>query len=327
MNQILPNNHNNSIYRVYKLFYRWSKNLICIILLVFNLNVEAKSNTKKYNLYFQEEISNDHLITDSHEKQIKHLKQVVLLTSSLVLLLSIICFIKIHRCKTFKKEQELACSEIYRLILDKQAKLEEGRKQERNRISEELHDGALGRLFGVRMGLGFLNLEGDETTLNKLEMYLDEMQILHNDLRDLSHKLKLEEVSKVNFKTLIHNYTDSLSRVCNFNYELNNTNTTDWNILDNKMKLSVYRIVQEALQNIIKHSKADKVIITSSLESKILHLNITDNGKGFNVANVRNGIGLNNINSRIARFKGEFNVKSTINKGTSLTIKLPTTSS
>lgn len=331
MSPILPNNY--EIYRYHKLPYGWIKIIICIILFVFNLNVEAKNNTslKANTLYDQEKLFSNNLSATSYEKQISYLKQVntniVILASSLVLLLSIVCFIKTHRCRIFKEEQKLAYSEIYRLILDKQAKLEEGREQERNRISEELHDGALGRLFGVRMGLGFLNLQGDETTLNKLEMYLDEMQILQNELRDLSHELKLEEISKVDFKALIHNYTDSLSRVCNFNCELNNTNTTDWDVLDDKMKLSVYRIIQEALQNIAKHSKANKVTITSNLESKILHLNITDNGKGFNVANIKNGIGLNNINSRIARFKGELNVKSTINKGTSLSIKLPMTTS
>ena len=78
----------------------------------------------------------------------------------------------------FDNDQQKANEKIYLMTLKQQEKLENEKIKERNRISEELHDGVLGKLFGTRMNLGFLAIDGDKKTLKQHRFYLDELQTI-----------------------------------------------------------------------------------------------------------------------------------------------------
>ena len=91
------------------------------------------------------------------------------------------------------------------------------------------------------------------------------------------------------------------------------------------VKINLYRIVQEGLQNINKHAKASIVTITFSLKDATLGLIIQDNGIGFDRTEKANGIGLENISSRVNKLKGTFAIESNPNKGTHLTVLIPIT--
>ena len=109
------------------------------------------------------------------------------------MILSLVYFLKVQRSKNEKllleAEQQKANEQVYLLTLKQQATLEEEKVQERNRISQELHDGILGRLFGTRMGLGFLDLQGDEKLQQQHQDFLNELQDIEKEIRDVSHKL------------------------------------------------------------------------------------------------------------------------------------------
>lgn len=97
------------------------------------------------------------------------------------------------------------------------------------------------------------------------------------------------------------------------------------NRVNNKFKLNVYRIVQEQLNNILKHAKATEVVISLSQNKKSITLSITDNGVGFNTNKQHKGIGIDNIKSRASAFKGTADFVSQAGRGCVLNVTFPVT--
>ena len=95
--------------------------------------------------------------------------------------------------------------------------------------------------------------------------------------------------------------------------------------LENSLEISVFRITQELITNIIKHADANNATINISLYDKNLNIIIEDDGKGFDILkiNLKNGMGLNSIKTRIEHLDGSFKVDSTIGKGSSIILDIP----
>lgn len=238
-------------------------------------------------------------------------------------MLSLAYFLRVQRTKNkeliFEREQQKSNEEIFSLMLKQQSNLEEGRLKERHRISEDLHDGVLGKIFGTRIGLGFLNFEGDENDKKKQQLYIEELQNIEKEIRAISHELKSDILSsKVDFYKIIENLIDQKSDLGNFECEINADNEIQWDKISDEIKINLYRITQEALQNCIKYSNATKVDIHFELNDDTLNLFIKDNGIGFNIKEKRKGIGLKNMQSRATKLNGVFKVTSIINKGTTI---------
>jgi signal transduction histidine kinase len=96
-----------------------------------------------------------------------------------------------------------------------------------------------------------------------------------------------------------------------------------WDVISNIVKINLYRIVQEGLQNCNKYSKADIIRVEFKNENNDLVLTIEDDGIGFNTNKTKNGIGLHNIEYRAKECKGTVTIKSAKGEGTILTIKIP----
>ena len=95
------------------------------------------------------------------------------------------------------------------------------------------------------------------------------------------------------------------------------------NEIDQNLKITLYRIVQEQLNNIIKHADAADVHVSISSDNRHLNLKIEDNGKGFDTHESRRGIGINNIISRAELFNGKVAIKTAPGKGCYLNINVP----
>jgi len=223
----------------------------------------------------------------------------------------------------FLKEQQKSNEEIYSLMLKQQSTLEEGRLKERQRISEDLHDGVLGKIFGTRLALGFLKIKGDNETVAKHKLYVDELQNIEKEIRTISHELKNEILSsQTDFIKIVENLLETQSKISNFKYKIMN-NKAAWDSIGNKIKINFYRIIQEAIQNINKYSKAKNVKIAFDLIDGSVYLYIIDDGVGFNANSKSNGIGLKNMRSRVSKLNGNFNIKSVKDKGTTISIFVP----
>ncbi|WP_418501790.1 tetratricopeptide repeat-containing sensor histidine kinase [Flagellimonas sp.] len=271
--------------------------------------------------------------TDEYIAETKRLSQqkTLILIGALVLLLiiSLVYYIIVQKSRNEKllleTEQQKANEQVYLLTLKQQTKLEEEKTRERNRIAEELHDGILGKLFGVRVDLGFLDIQGDETTLRQHELFLDELQKIEGEIREVSHKLNTDfNSSEIDFNVVLRQLLENKGRAGGFSYQLDVGENIGWGDINEVIKVNLYRIVQEALQNVIKYAKAQKVALSFSLEKDILSVCLNDDGVGFNTKKQQKGIGMKNIRSRIQKLHGTFSVQSETGKGTTLCFTIPT---
>jgi signal transduction histidine kinase/Tfp pilus assembly protein PilF len=221
--------------------------------------------------------------------------------------------------------QQRANEEIYKLIITQQNKLDEGRVMEKSRIAKELHDGVLGRMFGLRLNLDGLNKRDDESAVQERLRCLEELKIIEQDLREISHELSREKYVLINnFVAIVNSLLEDQSKVNTaiLNYKIGVD--IDWDLLSNTTKINLYRILQETLQNINKYAKAKNIKVEFKKDKKgNLILNIADDGIGFDVAKKSKGIGLKNIVTRTHESEGTIEIKSFIDKGSQIKITVP----
>ncbi|WKK67336.1 tetratricopeptide repeat-containing sensor histidine kinase [Lutimonas zeaxanthinifaciens] len=258
-------------------------------------------------------------------------KNVWISVSSALSLVSIGLLFFVYRQKSknrhlfLEKNQKEQNEEIYDLMLKQQNREERGRVEERMRISEELHDGVLARLFSVRMGLGFFNIRGKLKDGEKFDKLTKELQVVEKEIRNLSHALKNDELTaQKDFPNLLENLMKDQSGVGFFSYRLKIDEGLAWNQVSDQIKINLYRTVQESIYNIIKHAQCNRVDITIERKDAKIELKIVDNGIGFDTNRKKKGIGLNNIKSRAKNIGGRISIESEKKNGTAIKLTIPT---
>ncbi|UMB53917.1 ATP-binding protein [Lutibacter sp. A64] len=224
----------------------------------------------------------------------------------------------------FNQKQEEANVEIYNLMISEKTKFEEGSIKERNRISEELHDGIVNKLFALRLRLLLLNEGKTKKDMDVREKHLEELQNIEEEIRTVSHELKVELFNVDNsFEKMVKDLVIKRSNLSNFEWNLSFNIHRKWESVANKIKIHCYRTIQEALQNIHKYAQATEVEIRFIEDEQLLLVEIIDNGIGFNPKNKSNGIGLKNIESRILKLNGTIEILSSIGEGTKIIMNIP----
>lgn len=223
----------------------------------------------------------------------------------------------------FTQKQDKSNVEIYNLMLSQQKMFNEGSVKEKNRISRDLHDSVLSRLFGARLSLDTLNEGGSKKDIYEREKSINELQSVEEEIREISHNLKSKTFNnESSFKELIEQLIIKQSKIINFEYQLNLKKDINWGEISNNIKINCYRILQEAIQNINKHSKAKKVKVSFTKKENGVIYSIEDDGIGFNSLEKSKGIGLKNIRSRVKDLGGKVTVNSEKNIGTIIIIEI-----
>lgn len=273
--------------------------------------------------------------TDEFKRQKEQLalqnRNIILFALLAVFIVVLLYIIRDQRSRNaqfrLREEQQRANEEIYSLMLSQQKKMDEVVLKEKQRIGQELHDGVLGRLFGARLNLDSLNKKSDELAIAGRDHYISELKFIEQDIREISHELSREKFALINnFVAILTNLLEeqkNLSKGADLKYAIDQA--IKWDKVDNDLKINLYRIIQEALQNINKYAKARNISVNLLKDADHLHVSVIDDGVGFDVSKKSKGIGLQNISSRVQSCKGTFEVKSKPGKGTTLTIDLPFT--
>ncbi|MFI0426033.1 MAG: tetratricopeptide repeat protein [Flavobacterium sp.] len=272
------------------------------------------------------EFETDEIIVE--KEAISNQRKIILFSSLLIIFFGVLLYIILfQRSKQkellFNQEQQKSNEEIYTLMLDKQEELDEARKAEKTRISQELHDGIMNRLTSTRLNLFVLTRKRDDETIQKCIEHINAIQDIEKEVRAIAHELNNEAfLTKGNFKTLLeelmHNQKQTYETECDCEMtqddEIENVNAV--------VKMHVYRIIQEALNNINKYAKATKITLRLEVENHNLKLLIVDDGIGFNVKKAKNGIGLKNMYSRTQAINGKLEIFSEKNEGTTIKLKV-----
>ena len=224
----------------------------------------------------------------------------------------------------FRQKQQESNQEIYNLMLSQQGKFEEGKQLEQKRISEELHDGILGEMLGIRLILSGLNNREDQASIEQRAALIEKLRELEEEIRTISHELNHASYEKFhNFIVSLEDMIDGIQKSsgisCSFVYD----KKVHWDSLLGDIKINAYRIVQESLKNCVKHAKSKNVSISFQSMDDNLKLTITDDGVGFDPKRKKKGIGLRNIISRVKKIKGVLDIDSKPEKGTTIKVMIP----
>ncbi|PLX11261.1 MAG: hypothetical protein C0597_15390 [Marinilabiliales bacterium] len=199
----------------------------------------------------------------------------------------------------------------------------DGQELERQRLSRELHDGLGQSILAIKMRLERIASANPE----KLKKIMDEVQDLFantiNEVRSISNNLMPAVLNEFGLVDALVNLCREVSGSTGINVEFNHESLSL--TLDAKIKTYLYRISQEALNNIIKHSKAKDAFITISSNEASVSLQIEDNGIGFNYIDNRKlcGNGISNMKERVHLLDGNIEIRSEKQNGTTIKINIP----
>lgn len=206
-------------------------------------------------------------------------------------------------------------------------KLFTAQEDERKAISRELHDGAGQSITSILAYLRVLSSKlTDETQLKLVTSVREVIVNVLEELRQLAVNLRPPALDRFGVFTTIEKHLNTLAQHHNINITFNYPHNAV-SISDN-ISLALYRILQEATTNILKHAKATIINISIETINENLLITIADNGCGFSkltLANARdaNHLGLYGMQERVELLNGSFDIESTIGEGTTIKISIP----
>ncbi|MFP3595489.1 ATP-binding protein [Chryseobacterium sp. SIMBA_029] len=243
-----------------------------------------------------------------------------------IVLIILLLYAYKQRAKSMKQRDEL-----HALAMEKEKQnskistltaLLEGQEQERGRLARDLHDGLGGLLSGTKLQLSYLDphqsgnmQEGISKSISQIDGAVEELRrVAHNLMPDLLMKYGLEAAIQEFATRMSNNALDIHAEFINYS-----------NSISEEKQLTIYRIIQELVNNAIKHAHTSEIIIQISEEENVLHLTVEDNGKGFDhkKLDVKKTAGFHNIESRVQFLRGTMNITSELNIGTSIELQIP----
>jgi two-component system, NarL family, sensor kinase len=242
---------------------------------------------------------------------------VIAFTIILVLLaILLIAFISIQQKKklAYKNEKQLMQIQFHQALLQTQIEIQE---QTLKTISQEIHDNIGQVLSLAKLNLGTLQY-GEDEKLNDTKNLVSKAI---NDLRDLSRSLHGDKIAELGLQSAIENELKILQNTGQYNTALQITGEPYK--LEPQKEMVLFRIVQEAIHNAVKHAKAKNITVQLNYQPVAFVLQITDDGIGFNAADLQaaqTGIGLKSMQNRAALIGGLFTI--TAANGTAIKIEL-----
>ena len=199
--------------------------------------------------------------------------------------------------------------------------LMKGQEEERSRLARDLHDGVGGLLSGVKLSMSTMkgNVFLSEENARSFENVIAQLDQSITELRRVSHNMMPEALIKYGLKEALENYCDNMNVSGKIKVQLQTYGMEQR--MEQSTEIVIYRIVQELLNNVIRHAGAAKVLIQLVREDDRFNLTVEDDGKGFNVKETRNGAGLANIKARIDYLNGDMDIVSKKGEGTSVHVE------
>ncbi len=215
-----------------------------------------------------------------------------------------------QQLKLLQREQEL--QSVKALIT--------GEEKERTRIAKELHDGLSGLLSSIRLRFGtFKDYFQAQNGLADYEQTLRLLDEAGKEVRQISHNLMPEILLKFGLIEALNSYFSTInqSKALQIDFQVLGLEER----LPSSLALTLYRIIQELINNIIKHSNATEVMVQLNRMDNLLAITVEDNGQGFSLESSKEGLGLDSIRSRVDYLSGKLDIQSKEGMGTSVYIE------
>ena len=211
-------------------------------------------------------------------------------------------------------QEESKKREIVRSIIETQEK-------ERRQLSVELHDNVNQILSSCKLMLEVAKDNKDKAPLLTEKSY-HSIQLAIEEIRKISHNLNPSAVEDFGLKEAVAEMIDKVNVSGKVNVAFKFEQKGKKAPIRSEDKIAIYRIIQEQLNNIIRHADSRKVLIELSVKPTTVYLTIEDDGKGFDPQKIKKGIGLKNIHHRVEYYHGKISIETAKNKGCKMKIFL-----
>ncbi|MBK9791740.1 MAG: tetratricopeptide repeat protein [Sphingobacteriales bacterium] len=294
-------------------------------------NAETKNRTTLLEEKYQSDKKQSEIIRLENEKQIQQLiirqKNVWLyILIGTILSLSIIAFLF---NKNTKRKQQIVEQQLLQLQQEKELEATKTvlkvQEEERGRVAKDLHDGLGGMLSGIKLNLSAMkgNVILQQQDAGLFAKSIEQLDNAISEMRRVAHNMMPESLLKFGLTQAIQDYCESIneSKIVKLTFKDFGLNER----LESSVEIVLYRIIQELVNNSIKHAQAKNTVIQLVKNSANITLTVEDDGNGFDINKFDKlkGFGLTNIQSRVDYLKGNLTVDSELNKGTSVFIEIP----
>ena len=258
---------------------------------------------------------------DKHSKAIDFESEVTNTSSRKIMVECHVSVIDNNKCHSLVKIHDLT-DKIHQEA-GRIATIIKTQEEERNRVASDLHDSIGQQISALKFYFDSIQKQKDEKLriqlLKKTEALIDNVS---DEIRNICFQLMPRSVEKFGIGQSIKQLADLIHFSTGIKFDVKIEEKT--NKLDPNVSMSVYRVIQEFVNNSIKHAKCKNIGIHLSIKPKLLTLTMTDDGIGFtNDASLKKGNGIDNINLRIKYLKGELDFNPEKNKGVKLNIAIP----
>lgn len=219
---------------------------------------------------------------------------------------------KLKNVEIAKLEQERDITKLQALI--------EGEEKERKRIAQDLHDGINGDLSVIKYKITTINqVNFNNNEKGEFKSAINMLDNAIEQVRHISHNLAPPSLQNFKLIEAVKQYCFNISETNNLQVDFNYFG--EFLILKEEIETAIYRIIQELINNIVKHAQATEAMVQINDHNNTINITVEDNGFGFDNTKKASGLGLKNIKSRVTFLKGDLKINSDKN-GTIITIDI-----
>ena len=292
---------------------------------------------KKFTLELEKKYESEKQLNKIHDLEastlIKELSlhKRALIIQALIGITFTLLIISLLLFRNYKQKQRLQENRIQKLEAEKLLSATEavlkGEEQERTRLAKDLHDGLGGMLSGIKYSLNTMkgNLIMTPDNAQAFERSLDMLDSSIREMRRVAHNMMPEVLITFGLNTALKDFCNEIDKSGALKVHYQSLGLEDAKIGETT-SITIYRIVQELINNTMKHASAKNAIVQLNKTGEQISITVEDDGKGFDTSILKetNGIGWMNILNRVEFLKGKLDVKSDVGKGTSVYIEINT---
>jgi signal transduction histidine kinase len=294
---------------------------------IFSLDMANQISLLQTKFETQEKEAQNLLLQKENELTLNKLNKSNIVKWSLVLGITLICFTFYFWYKNYKiKQQHILSNRLLQQQEENSRAIIEAEEKERTRIARDIHDG-----IGQQLSAAKLNIEALKNTLNltterQQDLFNNTVSLIDDavtEARQVSHSMLANSLLKLGLIGAVRDFINKLNNLAGVKINIETFGLNER--LNETTEMILFRVLQEIVNNIIKHAKASEVSIQFIKHDNELCLLIEDNGVGFDTTQITNfkGIGIKNIQSRINYLNGKVYFDSSVNNGTTVNIEIP----